>query len=468
MPFGFTNAPVTFQRLMNGVRRGLNWMTCLVYLDDIVVFTEGNIERHVLQLAAVLERLSAAGLTLKQKNAQSMKFLGNLLSKEGVRPLNRLVTAVAGFPRPTDVVEIKRFVHLVGYHRKFIEAFTSIVESMTRFLKKGTVWQWIEEQESAFSRVKMMLTTRPLLLYPNFRLPFRLITDASKVGLGACLMQDQGRGWQPIAYASKANNDAEANYSITELECLAVVWSVKIVQALPVWLSFYDHYGPCCIEVEYEFDIQYAPGATNVVADALSRAPAAVRSATGRPGLHAVAVPTVKFTNAMSTADTTPGGSDALNNPTHPMDETLPIGDQLAYTTVLRTVKAVRMAASTKVAHAMPEYVSDDVMVLVARAGITGPSIDTGAQDTRTSEGSGNTITSSKREVTQDRSSTTAGSEAHLTAHALQTGIATRTTHKSTGTNSTRKQRTEPQIVSRKSAEVTGNKMNTKMSVSDQ
>ncbi|POM79611.1 LOW QUALITY PROTEIN: Gag-pol fusion protein [Phytophthora palmivora] len=276
MPFGLTNAPATFQRLMNG---GLNWTTCLVYLDDIVVFTQGNIERHVLQLAAIQERLSAAGLTLKLKKcvfaAESMEYLGHFLSKEGVRPLNRLVMAVTEFPRPKDVVEIKRFVHLAGYYRKFIEAFGSIVESMTRLLKKDT---WTEEQEFDFSRVKMILTTRPLLLCPNFRLPFRLITDESKVGLGACLMQDQGRGWQPIAYASKVINDAEANYSITELECLAVVWSEKLFRPYLYGRAFTiitDHAAlkwlMTCPNLagrlhrwsltlqEYEFDVLYAP-----------------------------------------------------------------------------------------------------------------------------------------------------------------------------------------------------------------
>eukprot|EP00644_Phytophthora_capsici_P012741 jgi/Phyca11/112999/e_gw1.23.117.1 len=114
MPFGLTNAPATFQRLMNGVLRGLTWTTCLVYLDDIVVFTKGNVERHVVEVANVLERLASAGLSLKLKKcsfvSESMEYLGHTLSSEGVQPTERLVKAVMDFPRPADATEVKRFV----------------------------------------------------------------------------------------------------------------------------------------------------------------------------------------------------------------------------------------------------------------------------------------------------------------------------------------------------------------------
>ncbi|KAE9012988.1 hypothetical protein PR001_g9035 [Phytophthora rubi] len=94
---------------------------------------------------------------------------------------------------------------------------------MTKLLKKDCDWEWIEAQEFAFERVKAAVTTKPLLVYLKVTLPFRLVTDASKVGVGACLMQDQGRGWQPIAYAIKVKSSAESNYFIMELECYAVI-----------------------------------------------------------------------------------------------------------------------------------------------------------------------------------------------------------------------------------------------------
>ncbi|POM68334.1 Enzymatic Polyprotein [Phytophthora palmivora] len=304
MPFGLTNAPATFQRMMNGVLRGLTWTTCLVYLDDVVIFTKGGIERHIIEVASVLARLSSAGLTLKLKKclfaAESMEYLGHMLDSAGVRPVDRLVEAVAEFPSPTDPTEVKRFDHLAGYYRKFIEAFGSIVAPLTRLLKKNSDWQWTEEQQLAFERVKAILTTRPLLMYPDFARSFRLVTDASKVGLGACLMQDYGRGWKPVAFASKVNSNAESNYSITELECLAVVWSVKLFRPYLYGRSFTivtDHSALKWLMTrpnlagrlhrwsltlqEYDFEIQYRPGSTNVVPDALSRAPAAVRAAVG-------------------------------------------------------------------------------------------------------------------------------------------------------------------------------------------
>eukprot|EP00644_Phytophthora_capsici_P006404 jgi/Phyca11/127090/e_gw1.66.24.1 len=161
---------------MNSVLRGLTWSTCLVYLDDIVIFTRGSIERHVLEVATVLERLEAAGLTLKLKKcrfaARSMEYLGHELSNEGVRPLQRLVTAVSEFPVPRDSVEVKRFVHLAGYYRRFVQGFGSLMAPLTKLLRKKVAWEWTAEQEKAFNEVKKILTNKPLLLYPDFRLPF--------------------------------------------------------------------------------------------------------------------------------------------------------------------------------------------------------------------------------------------------------------------------------------------------------
>eukprot|EP00644_Phytophthora_capsici_P012686 jgi/Phyca11/113249/e_gw1.23.100.1 len=161
---------------MNSVLRGLTWSTGLVYLDDIVIFTRGGIERHILEFATVLERLEAAGLTLKLKkcrfSARSMEYIGHELSNEGVRPLQRLVTAVRDFPSPRDAVEVKRFVHLAGYYRRFVQGFGSLMAPLTKLLRKKVAWEWTVEQEEAFAKVKEILTSKPLLLYPDFRLPF--------------------------------------------------------------------------------------------------------------------------------------------------------------------------------------------------------------------------------------------------------------------------------------------------------
>ncbi|POM73718.1 LOW QUALITY PROTEIN: Gag-pol fusion protein [Phytophthora palmivora] len=286
MPFGLTNAPATFQRLMNGVLRGLTWLACLVYLDDIVVFTRGGVERHVVELATVLERLSHAGLTLKLKKCKfatrTMEYLCHELSADNVRPLERLITAVRDFPTPMNDVDAKRFTHLAGYYRKFVDKFGTLIAPITKLLRKSAKWERGEAQASAFQRVKEILIMKPLLIYPDFSLPFRVMTDACKAGLGACLMQDQGKGWQPVTYASKVNSTTESEYGVTELECYAVIWPIKRFRpylyvtdhAALKWPNLTGKLHRWAITLqEFDFDVEYRPDKLNVVADALSRVP---------------------------------------------------------------------------------------------------------------------------------------------------------------------------------------------------
>jgi hypothetical protein len=296
MPFGLMNAPSTFQRMMNCVLRGLTWLTCLVYLDDIIIYTKGGIERHILELAVVLERLKEAGLSLKPKKCKfattELEYLGHQLTPDGIRPLKRLVEAVQRYDAPKDVVELKRFVHLAGYYRRFVKGFGTVAAPMTKLLRKNVAWTWGEAQQRAFDELKRALTEKPVLLYPNFSKPFTVATDASQVGLGACLMQDHGGGPQPVAYASRVNDPTTAKYPIWELECLAVIWAIKLFRpylygrkftvitdhkAL-TWLMKSPNLVPrlhrwALTLQEYNFDLTYNPGRTNVVADGLSRAP---------------------------------------------------------------------------------------------------------------------------------------------------------------------------------------------------
>jgi hypothetical protein len=197
MPFGLSNAPGTFQRLMDCVLRGLLWVCCLVYLDDIVIFTKGSMDRHVVELAAVLARLEDHGLSVKLKKctfaAKRLEYLGHELSPEGVRPVQRLMDAIQKQKEPADATGIKRFVHLAGYYRRFVDGFGVKMAPLTRLLRKDVSWEWGSEQQRAFDAIKVELCSGPLLCYPDFGKSFVLATDASIVGLGAVLMQDQGR-----------------------------------------------------------------------------------------------------------------------------------------------------------------------------------------------------------------------------------------------------------------------------------
>ncbi|POM63928.1 Uncharacterized protein PHPALM_20612 [Phytophthora palmivora] len=189
-------------------------------------------------------------------------------AEDGVRPLDRLITAVREFPILKDSVEAKRFVHLAGYDHKFVEGFGSIMVPITKLLRKSANWSWSDEQEIAFDQVKVTLIKKPLLIYPDFRLPFRVVTGASKIGLGP------------------------GKYGITELECRAAVWSIKLFRPYLYgirftiltdhsdlkWLMTSPHLTgklhPWALALQvFDFDVQYRPGSTNVVADALSRAP---------------------------------------------------------------------------------------------------------------------------------------------------------------------------------------------------
>ncbi|GMF16139.1 unnamed protein product [Phytophthora fragariaefolia] len=276
--------------------RGLTWICCLVYLADVVIFTKGTVARLVVALAVVLESLAEAGLSLKATKCSfattRMEYLGHDLTPEGIQPTDRLVKAIVDFRQPQDAAEVRRFVALAGYYRRFVPDFGAKMSPLTRLLRKGSEWQWGTEQEEAFTWAKAWLSQKLVLIYPDYKLPFKLTTDALKTGLGAVLSQDQGRGDQPVAYALKVNSAAVAKYGISELECLVVVWAVRLFRpplygrkfaivtdhvALKWLMTVKEPVGRlhrwALTLQEYDFTFEYRPGKENQVADALSRGP---------------------------------------------------------------------------------------------------------------------------------------------------------------------------------------------------
>ncbi|GES83881.1 KRAB-A domain-containing protein [Rhizophagus clarus] len=231
MPFGLCNAPATFQRLMDTVLRDILWQFVVVYIDDINVRSK-TFEEHLLHLEQVFSRLAQARLKLSPEKCFFFKdeipFLGHVVSRHGIQTDPEKLRVIKEFPIPKDLTQLRGFIALASYYRKFVKNFSCIVEPLNRLLKKNTPFVWGNDQVDSFEYLKTCLMTPPILSYPNFEKPFILYTDASTFALGAILSQkNEDKKERVIAYASRTLGKHERNYGITELECLTVVWAIK-------------------------------------------------------------------------------------------------------------------------------------------------------------------------------------------------------------------------------------------------
>ncbi|WZZ15423.1 hypothetical protein YC2023_108512 [Brassica napus] len=289
MPFGLTNAPAAFMRLMNEVFHDYLDKFVIIFIDDILVYSRSK-EEHKEHLRLVMERLRNQKLYAKFSKCSFWKreigFLGHIVSGEGVAADPEKVQAIREWPRLTTVTEVRSFLGLAGYYRKFVKDFSSIAKPLTKLTGKGVPFLWVEETERAFKKLKEALTTAPVLALPEQGKPYTVYTDASRVGLGCVLMQD-GR---VIAYASRQLRKHEDNYSTHDLELAAVVFALRI------WRSYLygqevevytDHQSLKYLftqpdlnlrqrrwmefVADYDIRIRYHPGKANVVEDALSR-----------------------------------------------------------------------------------------------------------------------------------------------------------------------------------------------------
>ncbi len=235
MPFGLRNAPAVFQRMMQRVLMGLNPEEgpdfVEVYLDDVLVFSQ-TLEAHLHHLTLVLDRLVEAGLKLQPSKCyfarEEVQYLGHLITPSGLKPNPERVSAVKEFPVPQCIKEVRQFVGLASYFRRFIPLFASIAHPLHSLTRKGEAFNWTPACQTAFDTLKQRLVEAPVLAYPNLDKSYTLETDASSKGLGAILSQEQHDGkLHPVAYASRALSNPEKNYGITDLETLAVVWSIS-------------------------------------------------------------------------------------------------------------------------------------------------------------------------------------------------------------------------------------------------
>lgn len=214
---------------MDRVLSGLQGIELFVYLDDIVLYAS-SLTEHASKFNRLAERLRTANLRLQPDKCEFLRkevtYLGHVINEAGVRPDPKKIIAVKNFPRPRNVKNIKQFLGLAGYYRRFLNNFSKTAKPLTRLLKKQEPFVWLESQESAFATLRDELCTEPLLIHPDFTRPFILTTDASGYAIGGILSQGEISKDIPIAYASRLLNKAEQNYSTIEKESLAIVYCV--------------------------------------------------------------------------------------------------------------------------------------------------------------------------------------------------------------------------------------------------
>jgi hypothetical protein len=229
MPFGLKNATSTFTRTMTEVFKGFGDSFLKIFVDDLNVHSE-EWQDHLQHLGAVLSRLREVNLKLNPSKccfaAGSVVFLGHVVSKEGTRPDPSKVDAVRGFPVPTTVTNVRSFLGLTGYYRKYIKGYSKLAGLLFELTKKDVVFVWNQDCQKAFADLKKALMGAPILVRPNFKEPFCLDVDWSTKGVGAILSQREGRFERVIAYASKALTLAQRKFHPMEGECYALVWGV--------------------------------------------------------------------------------------------------------------------------------------------------------------------------------------------------------------------------------------------------
>ena len=307
LPFGLTNSPATYQRLMEHVFRDIHLDFVQIYLDDVLVFSS-SFEEHIDHLKQVFERLKSFNLKLAPKKCKffqkSVRYLGHIVSQDGISVDPEKTSKVAEWKVPENAKDLHRFLGFANYYRKYIKDFARIARPLTELLsgdncsrkrKKfpscSTIWKWEAEQQESFDKLKECLTNAPVLGYPDPDSPFELHIDGSRQALGAVLYQRQNGQLKVIAYASRTLNKAESHYEVHKIEFLALKWAVT--ERFQDYLygarfTIYTDNNPLTFVLTsahldatghrwvaalaaFNFDIKYRSGKSNVDADCLSR-----------------------------------------------------------------------------------------------------------------------------------------------------------------------------------------------------
>ena len=295
MPFGLCNAPATFERLMEAVLSGLHWNSLLVYLDDVIVFGQ-SFEQELERLREVFERFRRAQLKLNPKKChlfqKEVQYLGHVVSPNGIQTDPDKCASVRDWPVPADKMQLRSFLGLCTYYRRFVRGFASIAAPLHNLTKEGQNFEWDSKCQTAFETLKIKLTSAPVLAYPNPEKQYILDTDASSCGIGAVLSQEVDGEEKVIAFFSRSLTRPERNYCVTRKELLAIVeaarhfhhylygshFMIRTDHAALKWLrSIKDPEGQLARWLtrldQYDFTVHYRPGAAHINADSMSRRP---------------------------------------------------------------------------------------------------------------------------------------------------------------------------------------------------
>src|SRR5208283_4004525 len=296
LPFGLSNAPSHFQRVMNNLFADLMYIKVIVYIDDIIIFTRGTIEDHVQDIREVFARLKEANFTINPSKChfvmKELEVLGFIVSEDGIRPTEDKIVAIRDFPQPTTQKAVRSFLGLTGAFRRFIQDYGSIARPLTDLTRKSTKFVWSLEANQAWQRLKMMMISAPILAHYDPTLPISIYPDASLYGCSAVICQQHPDGPRPIAYMSRKFNGPETRYACVEREALAIICAVERYRPYligrPVRI-FTDNCSLCWLMQfknnnarllrwslrlsEFRLEISHISGKAHSMADCLSRYP---------------------------------------------------------------------------------------------------------------------------------------------------------------------------------------------------
>ena len=229
LPFGISSGSEKFQKCMSQILEGLDGVECNI--DDILVYGRTQIE-HDRRLEAVLRRLGNANVTLNAEkcifNVRSVKFLGQIVGSDGIKPDPENIKAILNMPHPTNLHEVRSFLGMVNQFSKFTTNLANLTKPIRDLLVKNTAWTWGPAQQEAFHQTKIALTTAPVLTLYDPNKETKIAADASSYGLGAVVLQEEAPGeWKPISFISRSMTSTESKYAQIEKDALAVTWACE-------------------------------------------------------------------------------------------------------------------------------------------------------------------------------------------------------------------------------------------------